>query len=272
MTEHERDELHPESTDFCMLDYPCAYLPGRMTRMYYRYVAEAGSAFTSAVIQRGWRRFGNYFFHPICEGCDACKSLRIDAEAFRPSRSQRRVVKKNRATRLIMRSPTLSKDHIDLYNRYHAWKAEKDGWKHRAISFAEYHENFVAGAHEFGYEVLYFHDEKLIGVDLIDLVEDGISSIYFFHDPDYAHLSLGTFSLLYQIHLAQTMKKRWIYLGYWVDGCKAFAYKRNFTPQEILDGFPPIEESPPWYPFPPDTPHPERLVTAKSGNIGGEEK
>ncbi len=249
--EKPADPLNPESTDFCMLDYPCAYLPGRDVRMLYRYVRQATPEFASAVIQRGWRRFGNYFFHPICQGCNACKSLRIDVQTFHPSRSQRRVVRKNAATEIILRSPTITPAHLQLYNRYHRWKAEKDGWKHREINEREYYENFVEGAHDFGYEVLYFHDEILVGVDLIDILDDGISAIYFFHDPDYARLSLGTYSLIYQIGLARRLGKRWVYLGYWVDGCKAFSYKENFPPEELLDGFPPLEETPAWIPFTP---------------------
>jgi arginine-tRNA-protein transferase len=38
----------------------------------------------------------------------------------------------------------------------------------------------------------------------------------------------------------------WIYLGYWVDGCESFKYKTNFQPQEILDGFPLLENKPEW--------------------------
>jgi len=45
------------------------------------------------------------------------------------------------------------------------------------------------------------------------------------------------------------MKLRWIYLGYWVDGCKAFAYKPNFKPLEVLDGFPDITQNPKWEAF-----------------------
>ena len=249
MKQNADDQLHPESTDFCMLDYDCAYLPGKKTRMFYRYIREASSEYATAVIQRGWRRFGNYFFHPVCEGCDECKSLRIDVEAFRPSRSQKRVIRKNAETRILVQSPSLTPAHIALYNRYHEWKAQKDGWKHREINEREYYENFVEGAHDFGYEVLYIRDDYLVGVDLIDIVEDGISAIYFYHEPEYAHLSLGTYSLLYQIELARKLEKKWIYLGYWVEGCKAFAYKTRFPPQEILDGFPTVEIEPEWRSF-----------------------
>jgi len=251
MKEKDNEILHPKSTDFCTLDHECAYLPGRKTRMYYRHVREADPEFVTEVIRRGWRRFGNYFFHPICDGCQACKSLRIDVASFLPSRSQRRVVKKNRDTEILVQSPSLTPDHINLYNRYHTWKAEKDGWKHRDITQREYYENFVEGSHEFGYEVLYIRHGKLVGVDPIDIVKDGISAIYFYYDPDESALSLGTYSLLYQIELASRLNLEWIYLGYWVDGCRAFAYKTAFVPNEILDGFPAMETAPEWHPFIP---------------------
>jgi len=241
----ENSLLNPPSTDFCMLDYSCAYLPDKTVRMQYKHIDHASKAFTTMVINRGWRRFGKYFFYPICKGCDACKSLRIRVDAFTPSKSQRRVVKKNRETKIAIQRPSLSKAHISLYNKYHAWKAVKDGWKHREISQKEYFENFVDGAHDFGREILYYHEEKLIG-DLVDIVDDGISAIYFYHDPDYAHLSLGTYSLLYQIELSKQMKLPYIYLGYWVEGCQAFAYKKNFTPLDLLDGFPDFNIPPQW--------------------------
>ncbi len=245
----QNDPITVESTDFCMLDYPCAYLPDKQVRMHYRHVEEASAAFSSAVIRRGWRRFGKYFFYPICEGCNACKNIRIRVADFKPSRSQRRVRKRNRNTRIIIRKPTNTQSHIELYNKYHRWKHDKDNWRGNEISPHDYHENFADGAHDFGWEALYVHDDRLVGVDLFDVVEDGISAVYFYYDPDYAHLSLGTFSLLYQIELAQELGLEYIYLGYWVDGCKAFAYKENFPPEEMLDGFPPLDEEPDWQPW-----------------------
>jgi arginine-tRNA-protein transferase len=242
----ELDLLNPPSTDFSMLDYECAYLPEKSVRMNYKYVSQASKAFATAVIQRGWRRFGKYFFHPICSGCNACKSIRIDVKNYKYSKSQRKAIKRNAQTKIIIQKPTLTQAHINLYNKYHAYKHQHDGWSHRNISQREYHENFVDGAHDFGKEVLYVIDGKLVGVDLIDVLDDGISSIYFYYDPDYARLSLGTYSLLYQIKLAKMLELPWIYLGYWVDECKAFAYKSKFQPEEILDGFPHISEQPLW--------------------------
>jgi arginine-tRNA-protein transferase len=241
-----QDLLNPKSTDFSMLDYECAYLENHKVRMSYKYVEQANKTFTTAVIQRGWRRFGKYYFHPICHGCDACKSVRINVNQFKPSKSQRKAMNRNAQTRMIVQKPTLTRAHIELYNKYHHFKHQKDKWSHRNISDREYHENFVDGAQDFGKEVLYIQNDTLIGIDLIDILDDGISSIYFFYDPDYARLSLGTYSLLYQIKLAKILELEWIYLGYWVEGCKAFAYKPNFQPQEILEGFPPITEKATW--------------------------
>jgi len=242
-------EDEPQSTDFCMLDYECAYLPNKNVRMYYKYIEEATKSYNTALINRGWRRFGCYYFHPICNGCNECKSVRIDINKFKQTKSQRKSIKRNSDTEIIVQKPSITQAHINLYNKYHAFKHKKDGWSHRNISPREYKENFVEGAHDFGKEVLFIKDGKLIGVDLIDILDDGISSIYFYYDPDYPRLSLGTFSLLYQIELAKVLDLPWIYLGYWVKECKAFTYKLNFKPLEILDEFPKIDKIANWQPF-----------------------
>ena len=246
MNRQKDSRLTPPSTDFSMLDYPCSYLPEKMVRMHYKYIIKPNQTFATAVIQRGWRRFGRYYFYPICNGCNECKSLRIDVKKFTPSKSQKKAIKRNSQTKIVIQAPTLTTQHIDLYNKYHAHKQNTDGWRYRPISHREYYENFVEGAENFGKEVLYFYEEKLIGVDLIDILHDGISSIYCYYDPSYARNSIGTYSLLYQIALARQLRLPWIYLGYWVEGCKSFAYKKNFQPLEILDGFPSIDNEAVW--------------------------
>jgi arginine-tRNA-protein transferase len=234
------------SVDFCTLDYECAYLPNKKTRMYYRYIPEATKELASELIKRGWRRFGHSYFHPICAGCSECKNIRIDVKNFKPTKSQRRAIKKNKETLIYVQKPSLTLEHVELYNKFHRFKAQKSGWKYYEIDVETYYTEFVVGAHDFGKEVLYFADGHLVGVDLIDILDDGISSIYFFYDPDYQHLSLGIYSLLKQIDFAKRLGLEWIYLGYWVDGCASFAYKTGFKPYELLDGFPPLTQEPNW--------------------------
>ncbi len=240
--------LITESIDFCTLDSKCAYLPDRKSRFFYRYIPNATKKLCSELIKRGYRRFGNSYFHPICNGCNECKNLRIDVENFKLSRSQKKALKRNKETQVYISKPSLTTEHIELYNRYHKFKAQKSGWKYYEIDYETYYTEFVVGAHDFGKEVLYFHDGKLVGVDLIDILEDGISSIYFYYDPDFERLSLGIYSLLIQIELAKKYGLKWIYLGYWVDGCASFAYKTNFKPYQILEGFPKLSEEPKWRP------------------------
>ena len=105
---------------------------------------------------------------------------------------------------------------------------------------------FVVGAGDFGYEIRYFADSKLVAIDYIDVLYDGISSIYFFSDPDYARLSLGTFSLLAQIKIAKQLKLKYIYLGYVVRENQSLQYKLKYKPHEILNGRPSNEEDAIW--------------------------
>lgn len=115
---------------------------------------------------------------------------------------------------------------------------EKKGWKHSTTSAQNYYASFVEGHQEFGYEILYFDNDKLVGVDLVDILADGISSIYFYYDPEYAKYSLGKLSLLNQILIARDRSLSWIYLGYYVKDNDSLSYKSEYTPYLTLQGRP----------------------------------
>ena len=42
----------------------------------------------------------------------------------------------------------------------------------------------------------YYVNGKLIGVGVIDIVPSGLSSVYFFYDPEYKNYRLGVISSL----------------------------------------------------------------------------
>ncbi|MBE0496692.1 MAG: arginyltransferase [Campylobacterales bacterium] len=238
----------PNTVDFSTLEMTCAYLSEQKARMRYKYIKGADAALSTALTQRGWRRFGEYYSRPQCAGCEACLSLRIDAENFEFTKNARRVFRKNLSTRIYIRPPSLTPQHLDLYNRYHIHMREKRGWKHYQLSMQSYYELYVAGHGAFGQEILYFVDQQLVGVDLVDMLEDGLSSIYFFYDPDFAHLSLGKYSLYQQIFLAQKHHLRWVYLGYYVKECPSLRYKSEYKPHQILQGLPQLDQEPLWLP------------------------
>ena len=123
---------------------------------------------------------------------------------------------------------------------------QKRGWKRYEIKPKTYHELYVTGAHKFGKEILYYIDNMLVAVDLVDFTDDGISSIYFFYDPDFASYSLGRFSIYMQIKLAKNFNLNWIYLGYYVKDCQSLNYKERFKPYQVLQNNPSNKEKEIW--------------------------
>lgn len=239
-------EKHDRLLHECAVDDHCVYIPGRRQHLHYKVIRNCSVATCDAMISRGWRRFGETFFRPICEGCDACRSLRIDASTYAFSRSERRVLKKNRDLLMVMRRPGITRRHLDIFERYHNYMHDKRGWSLYDVTPDTYAASFISGANDYGFEVLYFEEKRLIGVDLIDILPSGISSIYFYYDPGDAHRSLGKFSLLQQIQLAKRKGLRWIYLGYCVDGCQSLMYKRDYHELWELEGRPENTERAAW--------------------------
>lgn len=234
--------------EFSTLDTPCAYLGDRTSRSGYRYVFDASYEYNSDLVEHGYRRFGKYFSKPICKDCDECKSLRIDANKFELTKSLKRIIRKNQnaGIEIVVARPHISKQHIELYKKYHKFMRDKRGWEYHHMNYERYFGVYVDGAGEFGFEVDYYDNDKLICVDLIDITRDGISSIYCFWDPDYAYLSLGKYSLLNQILIAKAHKLPWIYLGFYVKGCESLEYKSDYKPYQILKNYSELDELAIW--------------------------
>lgn len=230
----EADRLLKE----CALNEQCAYLQGREQSTHYKVISNCSASYCDHLVNRGWRRFGEMFFRPICSGCTACESVRIDAMAYTFSRSERRVIRKNAHLQTIVQRPTMTRAHLQLFREYHRYMHEKRGWEEQPVTPRNYYSSFVHGFNDYGYEVLYLDGNRLVGVDLIDILPSGISSIYFYYDPGYAGYSLGKYSLLRQIMAAKERSLPWIYLGYYVEGCRSLEYKRDYTPQWQLRGRP----------------------------------
>jgi arginine-tRNA-protein transferase len=224
----------------------CSYLPDKEQTTHYKVIEECSRAYCQELIERGYRRFGKMYFRPVCFSCDECKSIKIDIENFEFSSSQRRVIRKASNIKSYIQQPSMSKSHLELFEKYHLFMKEKKGWSHTASTAQSYYSSFVDGHNDFGYEILYYMDDKLIGVDLIDILEDGISSIYFYYDPDYAQYSLGKLSLYNQIIFAKQNQKKWIYLGYYVKDCPSLSYKSHYKPYVTLNGKPDLYEEPNW--------------------------
>ena len=224
----------------------CSYLDNQQQTTLYKVIDNCSAAYCQELIERGYRRFGKMYFRPDCATCDECKSIKIDVKNFEFSKSQKRVIKKASKIKSYIQRPSMSKTHLELFEKYHLYMKDKKGWEHNPTTVQGYYGSFVDAHNDFGYEILYYIDDILIGIDLIDVLEDGISSIYFYYDPDYMEYSLGKLSLYNQIMYAKNSNKKWIYLGYYVEGCPSLSYKSHYKPYLTLDGKPELNEEFKW--------------------------
>lgn len=228
------------------LDDSCSYLKDKKQSTHFKIIDACSSKQCEELIERGFRRFGKTFFRPICDHCDECKSIKIDVQNFTFSKSKRRVLNKADRFEVYIHKPTLTSQHLQLFEKYHQFMSQHRGWNHSQTNAQNYYNSFVSGYNDFGYEILYFDDDRLIAVDLIDILESGISSIYFYYDPDYRNYNLGKLSLYNQVIFAKERNLSWIYLGYYVKECQSLAYKSHYTPYLTLQGRPNLHEEYIW--------------------------
>lgn len=228
------------------LNDKCSYLDNKQQSTHYKIIDDCSIESCQELVERGYRRFGKMYFRPTCSTCQECQSIKVDVENFTFSSSQKRVIKKASSIKSFIQKPSLTKKHLELFKKYHQHMNEKKGWDYHETTAQNYYNSFVNGHNDFGYEVLYFDEDRLIGVDLIDILEDGISSIYFYYDTDYMKYSLGKLSLYNQIKFAKKSHKKWIYLGYYVEECPSLSYKAHYKPFLTLQGRPNLDEEVSW--------------------------
>ncbi|MEO1234509.1 MAG: GNAT family N-acetyltransferase [Myxococcota bacterium] len=198
-----------------------------------------------AILERGWRRFGPAYFRPACGACQSCVPLRIPVDSFRMSKSQRRTWNRvRRRLRVEEGAPRVDDQRLGLYHRWHAEQGARRDWPRDTLDAEEYYHQF-AFPHPCGRELSYWDDApedggepRLVGVAITDFTPSALSAVYTYHDPDYAKWSLGTASILFQLETARSSGRRWVYLGYRVEGCPSSEYKGSFQPHQLLtEGF-----------------------------------
>jgi arginine-tRNA-protein transferase len=213
---------------------PCPYLEGRQERLIFaRLDGMQPAALHNVLAHAGFRRSHNIVYRPDCESCSACVPVRIRAKDFRATRSQRRVIAKNKELAASIVPAKASPDHFRQFARYQASR-HADG-SMADMDFDEYAamvENTPVQT-----MLVEYRDAAgvLCGVGLTDHLKDGLSMVYSFFEPGQQRRSLGTFIILDHIRRAAAMGLDYVYLGYWIGESAKMSYKARFRPVEMLD-------------------------------------
>ncbi len=212
----------------------CSYLDNReAVNIYADPHHPHPKAVYNQLIKRGFRRSGEYVYRPGCTQCSACVPVRIRCEQFTTRRTDRRNLARNNDLAVEFQQARYSEEYFKLYQRYLAARHPDGGMDDPE---PEDFERFLLNP--WG-ETLFVEARlagKVIAVAVTDAINDGLSAVYTFFDPNHSHRGLGKFCILKQLELCVLMKIPYLYLGYWVDGCQKMQYKTDFGPQEHFNG------------------------------------
>ncbi len=232
LTHQERTRIFAEAVKRLERDpgrpFACPYLKGREARHLSLLFPRLLPGAYHSLMDLNFRRMGPLVYRPQCDGCRECHSLRIPAREFRPSRSMRRALARNRELTVEVSPPATSAEKHLLYRSYLAGRHDgsMDGSK------LEFEVLYTSGIETL--EVQYRLGGRLLAVGLADLEPMAMSAVYCYFDPAEAPRSLGVFNILWMIEECRRRGMPHLYLGYFVPGCRTMRYKADFRPCEVL--------------------------------------
>lgn len=207
---------------------PCPYLPDRQKQFEYFFAVSLSGTELAGLLAAGWRKFGPYFFRPACPGCQRCVPVRVPVAAFKPSRSQRRVLRKNQDLAVSFGPLQYTERIFQLYREH---SQQRFGTDSSLNDFASYF--YLPACPVLQLEV--YLGEQQVGVGFLDRASDALSSVYYCFDPAFSARSLGIFGALVEIEQARQLGLDYYYLGYLVKGCPSMHYKDHFRPRQYYD-------------------------------------
>ena len=226
-----KDELGKRQF-FITPEHPCSYLPDRSAATLF---LDPRDTITAGLYQQladlGFRRSGGHLYRPHCETCQACIPTRVDVAAFKPRRSQRRVLKRNADLEIHLEPAAYSDEHYDLYARYVETRhGEGDMYPPTREQFR----SFLLSTWSDTRFLTLTLDGEMVCVAVTDQQQEGLSSVYTFFDPELADRSLGVMAILTQLELARGLGLPYLYLGYWIRDSSKMRYKTEYRPLQLF--------------------------------------
>ncbi len=213
-------------------EHNCSYIEGQQARsLFLDPAVDVDGALYSQLNRNGFRRSGKYVYKSHCESCNACLSCRVDVHNFKPSRSQKRVQKRNQHLIVKPLGSPEDPEAYDLYSRY-INERHNDGDMYPATP--EQYDSFLVKQLETTAFIGFYEDQRLVCVAVIDYVQDGLSALYTFYDPNMTKNALGVNAILWQIEACKKRDDAYLYLGYWIAACDKMNYKTAYQPLQIL--------------------------------------
>ena len=219
---------------------PCPYLPGKSERKVFTELkGPHADALNDALGRIGFRRSQTVAYRPSCLDCSACISVRVCAQEFRPSATQRRNLKANADLIVTECRPWSTSEQFELMQRYLASRHPGGGMAAMdEVDFADMVEHTPVTTYMIEYREPSADGVtpgRLVGACLTDRQGDGLSMIYSFYDPELkTRAGLGNFIILDHIRRAAQAALPFVYLGYWVEGSARMQYKVRYRPMEQL--------------------------------------